>query len=141
LRLISEIIYKHNSSFTEDEILNLYDNVGWTNYTKNIKKLIRALNNSLYTLTAWDKNKLVGLIRVVGDGETIIYIQDILVLIEYQRQGIGSKLLKAVLDKYKNVRQKVLLTDDTEKTRLFYKANGFEPANRSNLVSYVLINN
>ncbi len=137
---MSEIVYKHNSSFTEGDVLNLYNNVGWTNYTKNIKKLIRALNSSFYILSAWDKNDLVGLIRVVGDGEAIIYIQDILVLREYQQQGIGSKLLKAVLDKFKNVRQKVLLTDDTEPTRLFYEANGFEPVKRLNLVSYVIIN-
>ena len=138
---MAEIIYKHNSSFTKDDILNLYDNVGWTNYTENIKKLIRALNNSLYILTAWDENKLVGLIRIIGDGETIIYIQDILVLREYQRQGIGSKLLNTLLYEYKKVRQKVLLTNNTEKTRLFYEANGFEPANKLNLVSYVAINN
>ena len=138
---MAEIIYKHNSSFTKDDILNLYDNVGWTNYTENIKKLIRALNNSLYILTAWDENKLVGLIRIIGDGETIIYIQDILVLREYQRQGIGSKLLNTLLCEYKKVRQKVLLTNNTEKTRLFYEANGFEPANKLNLVSYVAINN
>ncbi len=60
---------------------------------------------------------------------------------KYQRQGIDSKLLKKLLNEYKKIRQIVLLTDDTEKTRLFYKANGFEPANKSNLVSYVLINN
>ncbi|MGM0437788.1 MAG: GNAT family N-acetyltransferase [Bacillota bacterium] len=138
---MSEIIYKHNSSFTENDILSLYDSLGWIEYTKNMEKLIRALNNSLYILTAWDKNKLVGLVRVVGDGETIIFIQDILVLRQYQRQGIGSKLLKTVLNKYNKIRQKVLLTDDTEKTRLFYEANGFEPANKLKLVSYVAINN
>ncbi|ACL70096.1 GNAT family N-acetyltransferase [Halothermothrix orenii] len=138
---MSEIVYKNDFSFTEKDILSLYDNVGWVEYTKNTKKLIRALKNSLYILTAWDDNKLVGLIRIVGDEETIIYIQDILVLKEYQRQGIGSQLLKAVLDKYNRVRQIVLLTDDTEKTKLFYKANGFEPANKLNLVSYVIINN
>ncbi|HKL76213.1 MAG TPA: GNAT family N-acetyltransferase, partial [Halanaerobiales bacterium] len=137
---MSEIIYKYNSSFAKNDILSLYDSVGWSEYTKNIEKLLKALNNSLYILTAWDKNKLVGLIRVVGDGETIIYIQDILVLREYQRQGIGSKLLKSVLDKYNKIRQKVLLTDDTEKTRLFYETNGFESANKLNLVSYVAIN-
>ena len=138
---MAEIIYKHNSSFKEDDILNLYDSLGWTEYTKNMEKLIKALNNSLYILTAWDKNKLVGLIRVVGDGETIIYIQDILILRQYQRQGIGSKLLKTVFNKYKNVRQKVLLTDNTKKTRLFYETNGFKSANKLNLVSYVIINN
>lgn len=138
---MAEIIYKHNSSFKEDDILNLYDSLGWTEYTKNMEKLIKALNNSLYILTAWNKNKLVGLIRVVGDGETIIYIQDILILRQYQRQGIGSKLLKTVFNKYKNVRQKVLLTDNTKKTRLFYETNGFESANKLNLVSYIIINN
>ncbi|WP_430038931.1 GNAT family N-acetyltransferase [Peribacillus simplex] len=41
-------------------------------------------------MTAWDDDKLVALIRVVGDGQTIIYIQVILVLENYQDQGIGS---------------------------------------------------
>lgn len=82
---------------------------------------MRSLNNSLYILIAWDENKLVGLIRIIGDGETIIYIQDILVLREYQRQGIGSKLLETLLDEYKNVGQKVFLTDDTENRDHFIK--------------------
>ena len=43
-------------------------------------KLKNAINNSLKVLTAWDDEKLVGLIRVIGDGYTIIYIQDILIL-------------------------------------------------------------
>ncbi len=59
---MGEIIYKHNYSFTEDDILSLYDNMGWTNYTKNIEKLMRALNNSLDIVKAWDENQLVGLI-------------------------------------------------------------------------------
>lgn len=37
--------------------------------------------------------------------------------------------------------EKDLLTDDTDKTGLFYIANGFDLAKRTNLVSYVLINN
>jgi len=55
---------------------------------------------------------------------------------EKQKEKVLSKF-----DKYKNIRQKVLLTDDTEKTRLFYEANGFEAANKLNLVSYIIINN
>lgn len=82
---------------------------------------MRSLNNSFYILIAWDENKLVGLIRIIGDGETIIYIQDILVLREYQRQVIGSKLLETILDEYNNVSQKVLLTDDTGKRDHFIK--------------------
>ncbi len=134
---MGEIIYTDNSLLKIKDILHLYNDVGWSEYCRDIKKLRRALNNSLAVLTAWDKDRLVGLIRVVGDGETIIYIQDILVLKEYQRQGIGSKLINRVINKYEKVRQKVLLTDNTEKTGSFYRKNGFKSAEEYNLVSFL----
>ncbi len=62
----------------------------------------------------------MGLIRVVGDGHTVILIQDILVCPQYQRQGIGTKLIQAVLKKYAHMRQIQLATDNTEKTKAFY---------------------
>lgn len=61
---------------------------------------------------------------MVGDNYTIIYIQDILVLQKYQGQGIGSKLLRLVLEKYKSIRQIVLMTDNTKNTVNFYRKNG-----------------
>jgi ribosomal protein S18 acetylase RimI-like enzyme len=92
------------------------------------------------TISAWDDEKLVGLIRVVGDGQTIIYIQDILVLNEYKRNGIGTNLLNQILDKYKRVRQKVLLTNDSEETRGFYIANKFISCDKGDLVAFVKFN-
>ena len=38
-------------------------------------------------MAAYDEDRLVGLIRVVGDGLTIVFIQDLLVYPQYQRQG------------------------------------------------------
>lgn len=113
--------------FTYDvsEILRLYDSVGWTNYTSNPSLVENAYKHSLRILGAYDSEKLVGIIRVVGDGYSIIYVQDIIVLPEYQRKGIGTSLLKKVLLEYKNVYQKVLMTDNTEKTIQFYKSVGF----------------
>ncbi|WP_236914178.1 GNAT family N-acetyltransferase [Clostridium sp. Cult2] len=67
-----------------EEVMNLYEDVEWYVYTKERVRLKNAINNSLKVLTAWDNDKLVGLIRVVGDNHTIIYIQDILILKEYQ---------------------------------------------------------
>ena len=139
MKIVEEIKYKPLSNYNETDILRLYENVGWKTYTKDIKKLIRAFHKSLYILTAWDKDKLVGLIRIIGDGESIIYIQDILVLEEYQHRGIGSNLLRKTLKKYETVRQKVLLTDNTEKTKTFYKSNSFNMATELNLVAYVKI--
>lgn len=123
----------------ESDILNLYQKAGWTVYTNKPQKLLRALKNSRDVITAWQNDKLVGLIRTLGDGETIIYIQDILILPEYQRNGIGSVLLKKILHKYPGVRQKVLLTDDTYVTRQFYQENNFTNAEELNLRCYVRI--
>ena len=87
--------------------------------------LKNAYKNSLKILGAYDADKLVGIIRVVGDGYSIVYIQDMIVLPEYQRKGIGTLLLEKILFEYKNVYQKVLMTDNTEKTIRFYKSAGF----------------
>ncbi|MDO5047816.1 MAG: hypothetical protein Q4D88_04630 [Anaerococcus sp.] len=45
-------------------------------------------------------------------------MQDILLLESYQRRGLGSKLLKVILEEYKDLRQIILLTDDTEKQKV-----------------------
>ncbi|MEG1256219.1 GNAT family N-acetyltransferase [Clostridium sp.] len=85
-----------------DELISLYNNVGWSNYTNNPQMLKEAYKNSLKIISVWDKNQLVGIIRVVGDGYSIIYIQDLLVLKEYQGKGLGSKLLGIISKKYEN---------------------------------------
>ena len=109
------------------QILALYESVGWTNYTKDPDMLKAALANSLAVIGAFQGGKLVGLARAVGDGASILYVQDILVIPGFQRMGIGSRLLKRLLAMYPRVYQKVLLTDDTEKTVGFYKSLGFVP--------------
>ena len=111
--------------YKEDEIERLYSSVGWTTYTDNLTALRKGFNNSLLVLGAYEQNELLGIIRVVGDGATIIFIQDILVFPEYQRKGIGSALLRAVLDRYSDVRQIELVTDNTPNTISFYRSMGF----------------
>ncbi len=113
------------TDYNEKEILALYDSVGWTAYTSDPETLRRGFENSLLTLAAYESEALAGLVRVVGDGYTVVFIQDILVFPKYQRRGIGSALLGAVLDKYRDVRQIELATDDTPKTKAFYRSMGF----------------
>ena len=79
----------------------------------------------MLTLAAYEGERLTGLIRAVGDGYTIVFVQDILVHPKYQRKGIGTLLLQAVLDRYSHVRQIELATDHTAKTIAFYKSMGF----------------
>lgn len=120
-----EFSIKEYKEYNEEEILNLYKNVGWINYTNNPNMLKAAYANSLKILGAYEKDKLLGIIRVVGDGYSVVFIQDLLVHPECQRKGIGTALLKQVLQDYKHVYQKHLLTENTEKTIQFYKSLGF----------------
>ena len=116
---------KEYTKFKADEILQLYTQVGWTAYTEDMPALERGYKNSLLVLAAYENGELLGIVRVVGDGTTIVLVQDILVYPARQRQGIGTALLKAVLERYKNVRQIQLVTDNTPKTVAFYKSLGF----------------
>lgn len=114
-------------SFDASQILPLYQSVGWTAYTDSPEALEKGFQNSLLILGAYEGNSLLGLIRIVGDGHTIVFIQDILVFPEHQRKGIGTKLLQSVLDRYPHVRQVQLATDNTHKTAAFYRSLGMAP--------------
>lgn len=112
-------------NYNESDIRRLYDSVGWCAYTEDMDALAEGFRNSLLILAAYEENELLGLIRAVGDGRTVVFIQDILVLPSRQRSGIGTALIKALLSRYPNVRQIQLTTDNTPETNAFYKSLGF----------------
>ena len=116
---------KNYSAYNEKEILKLYSSVGWTAYTDEPQTLKQGFQNSLLVLAAYEGEELLGIIRVVGDGATVVFIQDLLVFPEKQRKGIGTALVKAVLERYPVVRQIELTTDQTPETAAFYKSLGF----------------
>lgn len=117
--------FKEYTKFNFDEIKKLYDAVGWTAYTDDMDSLEKGYEKSLKVLAAYESDKLLGIIRAVGDGFTVVFIQDILVFPEEQGKGIGKALIKAMLDSYPNVRQIQLTTDIDLKTIAFYKSVGF----------------
>ena len=109
-----------------EDVLHLYQAVGWTNYTNQPQMLEQALSHSLVIYLALDGDAVVGLIRLVGDGFSSVFVQDLIVLPSYQRQGIGSSLMKEALEDYKDAYQVQLVTEQTEKNVGFYRSIGFE---------------
>lgn len=130
------IEFKTDKQIQMSDLITLYSSVGWNAYTTDPYTLNQAIINSTDVITSWQNNKLIGLIRAVGDKQTILYIQDILVDPNFQNQGIGTKLVHQILDKYKNVRQKLLLTENTPQTTSFYKKQGFVDTQKLNLISF-----
>ncbi len=108
-----------------EELAQLYDAVGWAAYTADLEALERALQGSSHVVTARRDGRLVGLARVVSDGVSIAYLQDVLVHPDEQRGGVGKRLVAEALDPFASVRQKVLLTDDDPGQGAFYAALGF----------------
>ncbi len=114
-------------TYHEDEVRDLYAAVGWKAYLDDLPALERGFRHSLLTLGAYEGDSLLGILRAVGDGETVVFVQDILVFPERQGQGVGTALLKALLARYPDVRQIQLTTDDTPATVAFYRSLGFAP--------------
>jgi Acetyltransferases len=131
------IIIKECAHPDIEEVLALYSSVGWTNYTDKPEMLQSALENSLSVLGAFEGEKQVGILRAVGDGHSILYIQDIIVLPEYQRKGIGKALVEAIDEKFSHVYQKVLLTDDSPDSIPFYESCGLSLSSKLGCVAFV----
>lgn len=119
------VYYKTTSLIPVEQLIDLYASVGWSNYTNRPQQLEQAFHQSFFVMAAYDEDRLVGLIRVVGDGLTIVFIQDLLVYPHYQRQGIGRSLLQKTLERFKDVYQIQLATEQTDKNLAFYRELGF----------------
>ena len=77
---------------------------------------------------------------MVSDHASIVYIQDILVRPDYQRSGIGRKLMQSTLEEFDYIRQTVLMTDDSEETKAFYRSLGFISSNELGGLAFVKMN-
>lgn len=134
------IIIRKQEIVKLEDVLHLYQAVGWTNYTHQPQMLEQALSHSLVIYLALDGDAVVGLIRLVGDGFSSVFVQDLIVLPSYQRQGIGSSLMKQALEDYKDAYQVQLVTDQTERTLGFYRSMGFEILSTYNCTGMIWVN-
>lgn len=120
------ITIKTNTINLED-YLAIRAEVGWV--ALQDKQAAMALENSLYVAGVYEEDRLIGMGRIVGDGAVICYIQDLIVLPEYQGQGVGSMLLKHLTDHVKTLRQdnsRMMLCLMCAKGReKFYEKHGF----------------
>ena len=81
----------------------LYDDVGWGAYDDNITQ--KALDNTFYSVSAYDDNMIVGYGRIIGDTICFLYIQDIMVKPEYQGNKIGTMIMNKLLEKINEIKQ------------------------------------
>ena len=134
------IIIRKQEIVKLEDVFYLYQAVGWTNYTHQPQILEQALSHSLAIYLALDGDTVVGLIRLVGDGFSSVFVQDLIVLPSYQRQGIGSSLMKEALEDFKEAYQVQLATEQTEKNVGFYRSMGFETLSTYDCTGMIWVN-
>lgn len=118
-----------------NEYLEIRSAVNWKKLSE--KQAQAALSRSLYIVGAYDGKKLVGMGRIVGDGAVICYVQDLIVLPEYQKKGIGSLILNRLKEYVDSTREPdnemmfcLMCAKGREK---FYKKHGFVERPTDNL--------
>lgn len=123
----ANITYKDQKNYDQQALTGLFKGVNWdsANYPT---RLVKAIANSQKVISAWDGEKLVGLINAIDDGELTAYIHYLLVDPAYQGYGIGKELTQRIKEHYKDYRY-VLLIAETDELVAYYQKLGFEKKN------------
>lgn len=118
------IKYKSTKVFSVAELQRLFLSVNWES-GRYPEKLTRAMQNFTHVISAWDGDKLVGLVRALDDGETVAFLHYLLVGPEYQGLHIGDELMKQIMDCFKDLLYVKIMPSDP-KTISFYTRYGFQ---------------
>ena len=110
-----------------EEFNYLTNSVGWGIRKNNI--VDESLKNTLYSLCVYDDDKLIGYGRIIGDKTIFLYIQDVMVIPEYQNKHIGTGIVKNLLEQintYKKINPDIRTYLGASKGKeSFYKKFGF----------------
>lgn len=118
-----EIIYKDIKDFTCEELEKLFLSVNWSS-GHFPQKLTVAMRNFNTVFSAWDGERLVGMVCAMDDGIMNAYVHYLLVDPKYQGRTIGTTLVEMIKDKYKDYLRIVVIAYNKEMH--FYKSCGFE---------------
>ncbi len=113
------IKYIKNGTLNAKELITVFKDVGWN---KQVDNIVDAFKHSFYVL-AYDDEKLIGFARAISDGHYYTGIYDVIVKKDYQKNGIGKKLVNFLLEEYKGT---YFFLTSTEGNKPFYERCGFK---------------
>ncbi|MCP8687867.1 GNAT family N-acetyltransferase [Marinobacterium sedimentorum] len=119
---------RFDDQLRDDEVIELYRANAWSSADKP-RQLIAALRNSHSLVTARLDDRLVGLGNAISDGHLVVYYPHLLVHPDCQGQGIGRRLVEAMLSRYAGFHQQMLTADGDAVG--FYRSVGFERAGKT----------
>ncbi|WEV47046.1 GNAT family N-acetyltransferase [Bifidobacterium sp. ESL0690] len=118
------ITFTDEKRFTQDQVERLFLSVGWVS-GKYPERLYKALMGSSTVFSAWDGDRLVGLVRVLDDTAMMAYMHYVLVDPEYQGQGIAGHMVEMVKQRYADYFYIEVMPEES-KNAAFYQKHGFK---------------
>lgn len=122
------IIYKDTHVFSQEQLRELFLSVDWSS-GHYPDKLVMAMKGFSTVFSAWDGDKLIGMICAMDDGIMTAYVHYLLIRPEYQGQKLGRELVRLVKEKYADYLRIVVIAYDTELS--FYENCGFKKSEAS----------
>jgi len=119
------ITYKDTHDFGREQLEDLFLSVEWSS-GHYPDKLVTAMRNFKTVFSAWDGEKLIGMICVMDDGIMTAYVHYLLVDPEYQGKHIGRELVRMVHEKYADYLRIAVIAYNDELH--FYENCGFKKA-------------
>lgn len=122
------IVYKDTHDFSSEQLEDLFLSVKWSS-GHYPDKLVTAMKNFETVFSAWDGDRLVGMICAMDDGIMTAYVHYLLVNPDYQERHIGRELVRMAKEKYSDYLRIVVVAYNSEQT--FYKNCGFRKSDDS----------
>ncbi|MFD3259794.1 GNAT family N-acetyltransferase [Paenibacillus lentus] len=105
-----EITYKDSKDIKPEDISRVFMTSGIKRPYQDLDRLERMLQNSDIVITAWQDEKMIGIARALTDYSYCCYLSDLAVDLDYQKRGIGQKLINMVREKIGEESSLVLLS-------------------------------
>ena len=128
----SRIIYKFDIVPTAQQIIELYNDAQLPRPTHDPQRMKAMFENSDLIVTAWVEDRLVGVARAITDWVWCSYLADLAVSPDYERSGIGKKLIELVREKIGEQSMLLLLSVPTAMD--YYPRVGFLRENRAFII-------
>jgi ribosomal protein S18 acetylase RimI-like enzyme len=120
------IDYRDSHSLDLDQLAALFNAVGWQKRTTDRERLAQLVRGSLWVISAWDGDRLVGFTRAISDGAFNAYLSTVAVLPAYQRRGIGREIVRRLIEGHDGI-QFVLHANAAAYPFYLHLDLGFEP--------------
>lgn len=119
-----EILYKYEVIPSTAQIIEVYESSGIIRHTSNLGRIESMYGNSNLVVTAWQGDSLIGIARALTDFCYSCYLADLAVKKDFQKKGVGRKLIAMIKEKVGP--QTSLLLLSAPDAMKFYPKAGFD---------------